>query len=370
MFSPLTAKRAGNGPAALKISSRTDREWLARWIVTRTEAGKSERRCVAKEISASTPPAEVPTARTSRLGITCSAGRSPVGNDSGSRRVPINEFPLPAGGEREHRRALSVRALRAAAPDAAITPADEFQALLVARPVLEVRELQFLLGAPALAGNAERLHLCGSFLQQAELVARVLLGAEPAVGRAGMAGNQPLPIHVDEAAAGHRPDRDRVDNEHDLLTRQPHHDVRVGVIEAEIGELQRGATELDRLGRVEGLVDRHHQRILQLVEPLLGAFVRNHASAGVLEGLAAGNVVEMMVAVDQIADRLVGDLLDLIDVVLHALRPRIADRISGDDAGRRDDEHRLRAAVAEDVDALGALDLGGRERRLLRLLWL
>src|SRR5215468_2751422 len=160
-----------------------------------------------------------------------------------------------ASGERENTiflfRALLILALRPAAPDAAIPPADEFQALLVARPVLEARELQVLLGRPALAGNAERLHLGGGFLQQAELVARVLLGAEPAVD-AGVAGDQPVPvhrdyfldedlslerIHVDEAAARHRPDRDRVDDEHDLLARQPHHDVRVGVIEAEIGSV-------------------------------------------------------------------------------------------------------------------------------------
>src|SRR5215510_3197589 len=73
MFSPSTAKRAGRGPTLFNISSRTDREWLGRWIVTRTAAGKSERKCLAKEISASTPPAEVPTARTSRLAMPCSA---------------------------------------------------------------------------------------------------------------------------------------------------------------------------------------------------------------------------------------------------------------------------------------------------------
>src|SRR5260370_25181257 len=89
------------------------------------------------------------------------------------------------------------RALCAAAPDAAIPPADEFQALLVARPVLEVREFQVLLGGPALAGNAERLHLGGGFLQQAELVARVLLRAEAAID-AGMAGDQPVPVHRDD----------------------------------------------------------------------------------------------------------------------------------------------------------------------------
>src|SRR5213592_2740587 len=81
--------------------------------------------------------------------------------------------------------------LSPAAPDAAIAPADEFQARLVARPVLEAREFQVLLGGPALAGNAEWLHLGGGFLQQAELVARVLLGAEPAVD-AGVARDQPV----------------------------------------------------------------------------------------------------------------------------------------------------------------------------------
>src|SRR5215813_14917962 len=110
-------------------------------------------------------------------------------------------LPFPASGGRENKQAflfcaLSIRALCPAAPDAAIPPADEFQALLVARPVLEVREFQVLLGGPALAGNAEWLHLGGGFLQQAELVARILLGAEPAVD-AGVAWDQPIPVHRD-----------------------------------------------------------------------------------------------------------------------------------------------------------------------------
>jgi hypothetical protein len=33
----------------------------------------------------------------------------------------------------------------------------------------------------------------------------------------------------------------------------------------------------------------------------------------------------------------------------------------------RDDEHRLCATVAEEIDATGAIDLGGRERWLLLL---
>src|SRR5205085_4289268 len=52
----------------------------------------------------------------------------------------------------------------------------------------------------------------------------------------------------------------------------------------------------------------------------------------------------------------------LVDIVGHAFRPLVADRVGGNDAVLGDDEHRLGAAVAEDVDAVGALDLGGRER--------
>ena len=164
------------------------------------------------------------------------------------------------------------------------------------------------------------------------------------------------------------PDRNRVDYEDDFFLRQPHHDVGVGMVEPEIGELQRGAAELDGLGLVEGLVGHHHVGVLGLRQMSLGVLVRDHARAGVLERLAAGDVVEMVMAVDQILDRLVGDLLDLVDVVGHAFRPLVADRVGGNDAILGDDEHRLGAAIAEDVDAVGALHLGGRERRLLLLL--
>src|SRR5215470_14035144 len=61
-------------------------------MVTRTDAGKSERKCLAREIRASTPPAEVPRARTSRLAISCSAGWIPLlKNDRAA-----DEFRLPS----------------------------------------------------------------------------------------------------------------------------------------------------------------------------------------------------------------------------------------------------------------------------------
>src|SRR5262249_36882054 len=48
---------------------------------------------------------------------------------------------------------------------------------------------------------------------------------------------------------------------------------------------------------------------------------------------------------------------------VHArLWPAVADRIGRDHARRRHHEHRLVVAVAEDVNVVGALYLGGRER--------
>ena len=72
-----------------------------------------------------------------------------------------------------------------------------------------------------------------------------------------------------------------------------------------------------------------------------------------------------MMAVDEILDRLVGDLFDFLDVGVDHLRPAIAERVGGDDAGARHDEHRLVVAGAEDVDLVGAFDPGGGVRRLL-----
>ena len=96
---------------------------------------------------------------------------------------------------------------------------------------------------------------------------------------------------------------------------------------------------------------------------LLGELMRDDLGAEVLERLATGNVIEMMMAVDQVFDRLVGDLLDFVDVGLHRLRPQVADRIGRDHALLGDDEHRLMALIAEDIDVLRAVDLGGREWR-------
>src|SRR6202008_1220798 len=80
-----------------------------------------------------------------------------------------------------------------------------------------------------------------------------------------------------------------------------------------------------------------------------------------------GDMVEVVVAVDQVLDRLVAPLPDLVDVGLSPVRLPIGDRVGGDHAVAGDDEHRLVVAVAEDVDVLRAFDLGGLERRALLL---
>ena len=114
---------------------------------------------------------------------------------------------------------------------------------------------------------------------------------------------------------------------------------------------------------VDRFVDRRDVGEIQLGQALLGALVRHEGRARILERLAAGDVIVVMVAVDHVADRRAGDLPDLVDIGGDRLRPVAADRVGGDDARGRHDEHRLMALVAEDVDVVGALDLGGGEQR-------
>jgi len=121
-------------------------------------------------------------------------------------------------------------------------------------------------------------------------------------------------------------------------------------------------------GAVHRFVGQHRVRILERDEALARSLVRDERGAGVLERLAARDVVEVVVAVDHVLHRLARDLLDLVDVGHHRLRTPVADRVGRDHARGRDHEHRLGVAVAEDVNVVGAVDLGGRERRRRRLL--
>ncbi len=142
------------------------------------------------------------------------------------------------------------------------------------------------------------------------------------------------------------------------------------MIEAVIAELQRGAAKRDRALVINGLVGDHRVRVLELLQALLGTLVSNHRRAGILEGLAAGDVIEVVVTVDQVPDRRLGDFPDLVNVLLSAIRTAIGDRVGGDHPFGRDDEHRLMVAVAEDVDVFGAVDLSGLDLRGLLRRWL
>ena len=201
-----------------------------------------------------------------------------------------------------------------------------------------------------------------------------------------MAGDQPFPIQcqnlldrilrlerikIDHAPARQRTDRKKVDYEDELLLRQAHDDGAVGVVESDVGQLERGVTELNRPLLVHRFIGQRRRRILEHCEAFLRLLVGDDLRAGILERLAAGDVVVVVVAVDQVLDRLVGDLLDFVDIGCHRLRASVTDGIGGDHAVSGDDEHRLVVGVAEDVDVIGAFHLGGRKRErfwLLRLL--
>ena len=127
---------------------------------------------------------------------------------------------------------------------------------------------------------------------------------EPAVRLSGVARDQTIPIQrrdfgdegfsfereeVDHAAARKRTDRDGVDDENDLLLRQPDHQIGIRVIEAEIKQLDRGAAELDGFLVVYRLIRQQCVRVLERSQMLLDLLVRNDCGTGVLERLAAGD---------------------------------------------------------------------------------
>jgi hypothetical protein len=139
------------------------------------------------------------------------------------------------------------------------------------------------------------------------------------------------------------------------------------LVETEVSQLERGATQLDRPVLIDGLVGNHRVRIFESGESLFRSLVRDELGACIFERLAAGDVIEVVVAVNHVPDRLVRDLLDLFYIGRHRLGAAVADRVGRDHAGRRDDKHCLAVPVTEDVDVIGAFDLGGCERRWLVL---
>ena len=110
-------------------------------------------------------------------------------------------------------------------------------------------------------------------------------------------------------------------------------------------------------------IDAHHVRSqLRLLYPQ-----QQNRRASILEGFATGDVVEVVVTVDQVPDRLVGDLFDFVNIRLSASWPAVSDWVGGNHSGVGDDEHRLVIDVAEDVDTVGAFNLGRLDRLSARL---
>jgi hypothetical protein len=106
-------------------------------------------------------------------------------------------------------------------------------------------------------------------------------------------------------------------------------------------------------------------RALLLDDHLLRPPMGDH-HGGVGEDLAAGDMVAVVVAVDEVADRPVPALGDL---GLQPLRRLGVDRVRDDHAVRRHREDREVEVVAEAVDLAGdAGDLAHRRRRLRLLL--
>jgi hypothetical protein len=90
--------------------------------------------------------------------------------------------------------------------------------------------------------------------------------------------------------------------------------------------------------------------------------VRHEGCTKIFERLPARDVIEVRMTVDDVFDRRRRDLADFLDIGLRS-GPAQPNRIGRDHTFRRDNEHRLVAHVAEDVDVVGAVDLGGAENR-------
>src|SRR3569833_77610 len=108
------------------------------------------------------------------------------------------KLPLPQG-ERAQSLALLALGLRPAAPQAAVAPRHERQTVGVAGHARVFLQLELLLGlVPAFAGLAELLHLRRRVAIEREHRLGIVFGAEPAVRRARITGNQPLPVERDD----------------------------------------------------------------------------------------------------------------------------------------------------------------------------
>jgi hypothetical protein len=138
-------------------------------------------------------------------------------------------------------------------------------------------------------------------------------------------------------------DRDEVDREHGALVGEAHHDQVVRVTAARVDQLHRLATELDGHLVREGDVG-HGRWPLLPDDRALGVVVCDHDR--LLEHLAAGDVVSVIMAVDHVSDGLLEAFLNL---VLQPCGGLGVDRVRRDDAFGRDQENRNVKVVLEPI---------------------
>ena len=116
-------------------------------------------------------------------------------------------------------------------------------------------------------------------------------------------------VRIGEGAEGQAPGRYEIDREQRALLGEEHHDRVVRVVAAHVDELDLLAAELQRHAVREGDVG-HRGRAAFADDRGLGPLVRNHRR-GVGEDLAAGAVVGVVVAEDEVLDGPVEPLVDL-----------------------------------------------------------
>jgi len=90
------------------------------------------------------------------------------------------------------------------------------------------------------------------------------------------------------------------------------------MIAAGIYEVKRRSTELDRALTVDNLVGDNDIEAFELGQPFFSSAMRDDGRACILEYFATGDVVIVMMAVNQILDRRLRNLADFVQMGVFA----------------------------------------------------
>lgn len=156
---------------------------------------------------------------------------------------------------------------------------------------------------------------------------------------------------VGECAISDRLDRNKIDGEQQVALWQQHHEAVVRVVLAGIDQLDLFAAQVDGHVVSEGQVRPRSAGICRLKNfgPREGVTYELRRSG---KDAAAGNVVIVVMAVYDIAHRLIGELLDF---GFQSGRGIEADRVGHDYPIRRDDEDGLMRLMSEEVHIFAQL---------------